>query len=196
MKKILFFAIPLAMVCSCSVEENVAQEPKWDKEAYAQAIMEAWKNLDIDFSKLFDYNTSQIAAKETERAFAFITTDIQDELAKRPDCDHAMLSFHLYQGKASLGAAYFADSDKGVFRECFAFQDFGIRLYTYFINDPNFYAKHIEMDKERCIALASDSDRGENKITSFISDKLRTPDGVAEFKVYVDATSSKLYGYR
>lgn len=198
MKKPLLFAIPVfALLFSCSVEENVADETLIQKNvnAYAEGLSKSWENLNIDFSKLFDYKSMQNASEETKRAFSFITKDVQEELAKRPETDHAYVSFYLYNGKAGLETLFFGNSNKGVFTECQSFHKFGLRPYVYFVGDAAFYSEDLKFKNENCLNLDPATDKG-TALENYTARKLSKEDGIAEFVVYVDATSSKIYGYK
>lgn len=199
MKKPLFFAIPmLVLLFSCSVEENVVEQhsaiPEWDNEALAKALADTWKDIDINYQKLFDYSTIMSASEETKRAFGFITKDLQEELAKRTDSDHAYISFTLHDGKAFIGSVQFGNETEGIFTEYISLNSNGIRPYVYFTHNLEFYNQNKDFDKKyyREIILSTNENRS---LEEFIRAKLVKPDGTADFKVYVSASSSKLYGY-
>ncbi len=195
-KHSFLFALPLAaLLFSCSAEENIAQDAviKENINAYVETTGKSWENLNIEFSKLFDYDSAQKASEETARAYALIAKELQKELANRPGSDQGIIKFYLYMGRGTLGSVWFADSKKGIFTECIAMNSTCVRPYTHFIIDTSFYAQHIEFNKKRYSEI--DCNDIDAKLQEFINANLEQPQGIAEFMVVVDATSSKLYGY-
>ncbi len=164
-----------------------------DKEAYGEAYINRCQGLTIDFSKLFDYTTTAKATEGIENAVAFITKDTQDELARHPECDHAYIRIYLYSGRGSLASVWYGDSQGKVFRDNYTIATNGIRPYQMFNDNKEFYAKNEETISNSYIVL--DTSKG-NSVNGFIEGKLSQPDGVTEFMVYVDATSSRLYGLK
>ncbi|MCW4467998.1 hypothetical protein OGH69_03390 [Flavobacterium sp. MFBS3-15] len=198
MKYPFLYSIPvLALLLSCSVEENVSQEDliRENINAYSEAIPKYWENLNIDFSKLFDYNSRQNASDETKRAFGFITKDLQEELAKKADSDHAYINFALHEGKALIGSVQFGNEVEGIFTEYITLNSNVIRPYVYFTHNHELYNQNKDFNKKYYREIVMSTSENNLSLEEFIKAKLEKPGSSADFKVYVDASSSKLYGF-
>jgi len=101
----------------------------------------------------------------------------------------------LYKGKAGLNTVWFADAGRGVFTECMAFNTIGIRPYNYFIGDASYYSQYSDFNKKHFKGLADNKIAKGGELPAFITEKLAKEDGIAEFMVYVDKDSSRLYGF-
>ena len=194
MKKLLLVSVfsTSCLFLSCSTEEDItAKEPDFNKAGFAEGFASGLKDLDIDFTKLFEYTTTQEAKDKTDKAIALIIRDAREELAKRPDCTHLSVVFFITSGKGTLQAVSFFDKDQKVYKEHNAITKAGIRPYTHLIdNSTKVYVQHEESLSKNYVNLIT-----KNQIYNFLENKL-TDNGFSQLEVQVEKNgNAKVYGY-
>jgi hypothetical protein len=194
MKHLIIAALVIAAFSclSCSVEENAAaQEATTSETELFDNLFSEGLDIDIDFSRLFEYSTVNEAKVKTNESIAFIVKDAREELAKRPDCTHASVAFFITSGKATMHAVSFLNKEQKVYKEHNAITKAGVRPYTHLIgNSTKVYLQHEESLAKDYVNLISKS-----RIDNFLEDKL-AGSGYSQFEVHVakDGTA-KVYGY-
>ncbi len=96
MKHFIIIFIASFSCLSCSVEENAStqQFTTSETELFDNLFSEGL-DIDIDFSRLFEYSTINEAKFKTNESIAHIVKDAREELAQRPDCTHASIAFFI-----------------------------------------------------------------------------------------------------
>ncbi|KAF2518767.1 hypothetical protein E0W68_08435 [Flavobacterium salilacus subsp. salilacus] len=114
MKKIFYlsFTFITVMVCSCSTEDTASETEiqtvvdnqetvvaeKFDKDALAKAFASAWENLNIDFTKLFIYATTEEANKEIQEFLLNVQQEAKWGIEECQGSDTMVFRFSLQKG--------------------------------------------------------------------------------------------------
>jgi hypothetical protein len=200
MKKITLYTMAAAVLplfLACSAEEQVTETKanRFSSEDIGKGLAEGMGNIEIDFTRLFEYATIEEVQKETHKAIEGITRDALNELAERPDSNRAFIGFYVFNGTAGLTTVCFVDTNENVIRENFVYFDKGIRDYTHIFNDP--LAQQLFIDSfftnaEQLFRVNKDKDA----LNNFLRLKLQDPKtkGIAQFIVVVDTSDTVVLG--
>ncbi|GGB66809.1 hypothetical protein GCM10007424_03500 [Flavobacterium suaedae] len=100
--------------------ENDEFIPKlFDKEALAEAFAVAWKDINIDFTKVFTYTTKKEATKEIQNFLLEVQKDVQWELEEYPDSDAVIANFKLDNGVGRLQEVHYINEAKNTIIKSF-----------------------------------------------------------------------------
>jgi hypothetical protein len=194
---ILLSAISALLLTSCSAEEQVMETEanRFSSEDIGKALAEGMGNIEIDFSRLFEYAAIEEAQKKTHKAIENIARDALDELAERPDCNRAFIGFYVHAGKACLTSVCFVDSKEGVIRENFVYFNKGIRNYTHIANSQLSQRLLIDSYFNNAEQLFR-GDKDKEAMDNYLKSKLQNQKtkGVAQFVVLVDANDTIVLG--
>ncbi|AXG74518.1 hypothetical protein DVK85_09835 [Flavobacterium arcticum] len=128
MKKV--FYLPLAIIVvftySCSTEDTVSKTEteavvneqefvakNLDKNALTNATVELLKgfSLNIDFTKLFTYNSDEEATKEIQKTLESIKEDIEWDISDYPESNAVVFRFSLDNGVGRLSEYYYINTE-------------------------------------------------------------------------------------
>lgn len=91
----------------------------FDKEALAEAFNEAWKDINIDFTKIFTYTTQEQATSEIRTFLMEVQKDIQWSLEDYPGSDAVIANFKLDNGVGRLLEIHYINESKNTIIKSF-----------------------------------------------------------------------------